>query len=106
MTLKLSAGMLYVLYMAANFAVGSNFDKCHLSGTFLSMILQNFKKIAQRAAELYAIQLSLYLPLNLHCQQHSVVMQPICRHMMTAWFIMLTAFYWLLIWQGIMYANV
>jgi len=45
-----------------NVTSGFNFDKCHFSGTLLFMILQNFKKIAQRAAELYAIQLFLYLP--------------------------------------------
>jgi len=31
---------------------GSNFDKCHFSGTCLCVIVQNFKKIAQRAGEL------------------------------------------------------
>jgi len=35
------------------------------------MILQTFKKIAQRAAELYAIQLFLHLLLNLHCPRHN-----------------------------------
>jgi len=51
-----------------NSTSGSNFDNCHLSGTFLRIILQkNFLKIAQRAAELYAIQLFLYLHLNQHC---------------------------------------
>jgi len=61
-----------------NSTSGSNFDKCHLSGTFLYMILQNFKKITQRAAELYAIQLFLYVPLNLHCQRHNDTV-PSCR---------------------------
>jgi len=50
---------------------GFNFHKRHLSETFLHMILQNFKEIAQHAAELYAIPLFLYLPLNLHCQRHN-----------------------------------
>jgi len=52
---------------------GSNFEKCRLSGTFLCMILQNFKKICQRPAELYAILLFFiaYLSLSLHCQRHN-----------------------------------
>jgi len=63
-----------------NSTSGSNFDKCHRSGTFLCMILQNFKKIAQRAAELYkpTIHLFLYLPTNLHCQRHNDTV-PSCR---------------------------
>jgi len=36
------------------------------------------KKIAQRAAELYAIQHFLYLRLNLHCQRHNDTV-PSCR---------------------------
>jgi len=57
-----------------NSTFGFSYDKCHLSGTFLYMILLNFKKIAQRAAELYAIQLFLYL----HCQRHHDTV-PSCR---------------------------
>jgi len=39
--------------------------------SFLCMIVQNFKKMTQRAAELYAILLFLYLHLNLLCQGHN-----------------------------------
>jgi len=55
-----------------------NFDKCHLSGTFLCMIRQNFTKITQLTAELYVVQLFLYLPLNLHCQRYNGTV-PWCR---------------------------
>jgi len=51
-----------------NSTSGFKFDKCRRPylETFLCMILQNFKKTAQRAAELHAILLFLYLSLNLH----------------------------------------
>jgi len=61
-----------------NSTSGSNCDKCHLSLNFLRMILRTFKKIAQRAAELYAIQLFLHLLLNLHCKRHNDTV-PSCR---------------------------
>jgi len=64
--------------LAAEFYFRFQVDKCHLLGTFLCMIQQNFKKIAQCAAELCAILLFLYLPLNLHCQWHNHTV-PSCR---------------------------
>jgi len=47
---------------------------CHPSATFLHIIVQNFKKMAQRTAELSYCDstLSLHrLPLNLHRQRHN-----------------------------------
>jgi len=61
-----------------NSTSGFNFDKCHFSETFLCMILENFKKITQCAAELYATLLFLYLPLYLHCKRHNDTV-PSCR---------------------------
>jgi len=55
-----------------------NFDECHFLRTFLFMIVHNFKKITERAAELCAIQLFLYPSLNLHCQRHNNTV-PSCR---------------------------
>jgi len=71
-----------------NSAIGSSCDNCHPSGTFLRIIVLNFKKIARLSyckipiSLLMSVQLFLCILLNIHCQWHSAVVQALYKDVM------------------------